>query len=98
MGVTSKTDTKFSYLVVLMLTELFLLRVPSYLHPTARAKEKASKNKPRRPRLIINRNGVSTTDKINFMNRTFIYIFVFNNLKVRVKKKYIESTLKSTSK
>jgi hypothetical protein len=81
-----------------MLTELFLLRVPSYLHPTARAKEKASKNKPRRPRLIINRNGVSTTDKINFMNRTFIYIFVFNNLKVRVKKKYIESTLKSTSK
>lgn len=98
MGINSKTDTKFSYLVVLMLTELFLLRVPSYLHPTARAKEKASKNKPRRPRLIINRNGVSTTDKINFMNRTFIYIFVFNNLKVRVKKKYIESTLKSTSK
>lgn len=77
MGVKSKTDTKFSYLVVLMLTELFLLRVPSYLHPTARAKEKASKNKPRRPRLIINRNGVSTTDKINFMNRIFIYICVF---------------------
>lgn len=76
MGVTSKTDTKFSYLVVLMLSELFLLRVPSYLHPTARAKEKASKNKPRRPRLIINRNGVSTTDKINFMNKTFIYVLI----------------------